>query len=561
MSFSSLMMTAMLAPLFTLSPTTPTQTPNPTPILLPSDDDALVFWYKQPRTITAIAGLAAVRGSTPSAVAQTIPGWSLISSTDALARAAGNAPATFATRVFRDELGGPMFPTSRLLIALENPTARNNAASHAEAALAAVRSVAPTAVIAQTWSHLPGIISIETNLPTGDHVLAAAAALAQLPAVRFAEPDMVFTGSGSLIPNDPGFPDAWGLRNTGQQGGLVGFDMNVTPAWDITLGNASIITVIIDTGVAQPHPDLNLTTGFDATGQNGGGNPVNACDNHGTPVAGCVSAIINNNLGAVGVAPASLSASARTFISVSACNGGWNSNASWTVDTLNFAASIGARVTNNSNYYGFQAAAIADAYDTTRNDGMVHFAAAGNFSSSTITYPSSLPTVNAVAALARNGTRASFSNWGNGLDFSAPGVAVASTDRPGPAGYTANDYVFVNGTSFASPYTAGVAALLLSVYPSLSADRVEEILQLSARDLGTPGYDTDFGWGMPDAHRALLIACPADFNTDGAADFFDYLDFVAAFDAERPRADFNGDNAVDFFDYLDFVAAFELGCA
>jgi hypothetical protein len=55
--------------------------------------------------------------------------------------------------------------------------------------------------------------------------------------------------------------------------------------------------------------------------------------------------------------------------------------------------------------------------------------------------------------------------------------------------------------------------------------------------------------------------CPADFNDDGAADFFDYLDFVAAFDAESGSADFNGDSAVDFFDYLDFVAAFDVGCA
>jgi hypothetical protein len=54
--------------------------------------------------------------------------------------------------------------------------------------------------------------------------------------------------------------------------------------------------------------------------------------------------------------------------------------------------------------------------------------------------------------------------------------------------------------------------------------------------------------------------CAADFNRDGTLDFFDYLDFVAAFDAELPSADFNGDNTIDFFDYLDFVAAFDAGC-
>jgi hypothetical protein len=57
-----------------------------------------------------------------------------------------------------------------------------------------------------------------------------------------------------------------------------------------------------------------------------------------------------------------------------------------------------------------------------------------------------------------------------------------------------------------------------------------------------------------------FTGCPADFNQDGAGDFFDYLDFVSAFDAENCSADYNGDNAVDFFDYLDFVAAFDLGC-
>jgi hypothetical protein len=59
---------------------------------------------------------------------------------------------------------------------------------------------------------------------------------------------------------------------------------------------------------------------------------------------------------------------------------------------------------------------------------------------------------------------------------------------------------------------------------------------------------------------SLVSLCPADFNADGTVDFFDYLDFVAAFDVESPSADFNGDQTVDFFDYLDFVAAFDTEC-
>jgi hypothetical protein len=70
------------------------------------------------------------------------------------------------------------------------------------------------------------------------------------------------------------------------------------------------------------------------------------------------------------------------------------------------------------------------------------------------------------------------------------------------------------------------------------------------------------GWGLDDLYfgNAIGGGCAADFNGDNQADFFDYLDFVAAFDAEDDSADFNGDNQVDFFDYLDFVSAFDEGC-
>jgi hypothetical protein len=72
------------------------------------------------------------------------------------------------------------------------------------------------------------------------------------------------------------------------------------------------------------------------------------------------------------------------------------------------------------------------------------------------------------------------------------------------------------------------------------------------------GYANNRGTG--NLNVAFSAFCPSDFNTDGVVDFFDYLDFVAAFASNQPGADFNHDNAVDFFDYLDFVAAFASGC-
>jgi hypothetical protein len=80
------------------------------------------------------------------------------------------------------------------------------------------------------------------------------------------------------------------------------------------------------------------------------------------------------------------------------------------------------------------------------------------------------------------------------------------------------------------------------------------------------GTTPQFPNSRDEAYNVLLYigavpeVCAADFNNDGSSDFFDYLDFVAAFDAEDCSADFNADGSVDFFDYLDFVAAFDIGC-
>jgi len=85
-------------------------------------------------------------------------------------------------------------------------------------------------------------------------------------------------------------------------------------------------------------------------------------------------------------------------------------------------------------------------------------------------------------------------------------------------------------------------------------------------DSATPGHwnDTPLNgvrFGCGDQPYYGLVELPgADFNGDRQVDFFDYLDFVAAVDAEAPGADFNGDQIIDFFDYLDFVAAFDAGC-
>lgn len=413
-------------------------------------------------------------------------------------RIAKGAGVTFVSPVFRDRFGGPLVITPTILVGFRQSVSQETA----EAVLVHTPNVE---VLERDYANMPGVYRLQSTSLNGLEVLATSGVLARHPDVEFAEPNMIFTGKRALIPNDPGFPLCWGLHNTGQTGGTVDMDMDAPEAWDITTGDPSVIVVVIDTGVQQDHPDINQIAGTDLTSDGGDGGPINVCDNHGTVVAGCVSATINNNLGTVGVAPSCKTASARTFISNLSCDGTWTSEALWTVDALAWAGSIGARVTNNSNSYGFRSSVIERKYEDTRAAGIVHFASAGNDALPLVAYPAAYPSVNAVAALDADGELAQFSNYGDDLAYSAPGVNIYSTDRTGSFGYGPGDYILASGTSFSSPYAAGVAALVISRDPDWSAIDVEEIIEQSATDLGDSGWDSTYGWGFVNARAALTL--------------------------------------------------------
>lgn len=413
------------------------------------------------------------------------------------AGAPGAQRLAFVSPVFVDDLGGPMFVTPQILVGFAEGTGDADARR-------VLADLGAGAVTERDWAGMRGAYRVAPATPNGSRLLDIANALAMRPEVAWAEPDMAFTGRGDLTPNDPGYPNCWGLNNTGQFGGTIDMDIDAPEAWNTTTGDPSIITLIIDTGVDPVHADINQVTGIDTTSQTGTGEPINQFDNHGTAVAGCVSAIINNGIGTVGVAPSTKVSSARTFISINA-DGDWTSIASWTVNSLAFGAAIGARVSNNSNHYGFSSNAIETEYITTRGGGMVHFAAAGNDSNGTSSYPAILSSVNSIAALDIDGGKASFSNFGPSIAFAAPGVSIYSTDRTGADGYVNGSYAYVSGTSFASPYSAGVAALILSQRPSLTASEVEQVLRLSAVDLGDPGRDNIYGDGFVNAANAMTV--------------------------------------------------------
>jgi subtilisin family serine protease len=505
--------------------------PAPPPLAKADDEptELVRFNFKDSETLRVNTGSIAVRADANSPLQLTaalsglpvaierveswpIPGWWLVHLrqpvsrplSEVIAAAAGTAGIDFASPVLVGADGGPVFFGSDVLVGFE----RSLSAANVQDAL---NGISGAVVVEQNFGGMPLTYRLRVSTRNGIEALGLANTLAQRDDVLFAEPDWIFTGRGGNFPNDPGFPACWGLHNTGQSGGVADMDMDASEAWDITAGSSSIIVAVLDTGVQQDHPDINQVPGADFTTDAGDGGPVNQCDNHGTAVAGCVTATMDNGIGTVGVAPNCRTVSTRTFISRAACDGRWTSSASWTVNALDWAESIGARVTNNSNGYGFTSSAIEQKYIDLREMGMVHFASAGNDAGPSIGYPASLPSVNAVAALERHGNRASFSNYGPGLAFSAPGASIYTTDRTGSAGYSGGDNVYLQGTSFASPYIAGVAALVLSRDPSLGASDVEDILEQTSVDLGSPGYDTNFGWGFVNAAAAVTVSngCPS----------------------------------------------------
>ncbi|MEO0482314.1 MAG: S8 family serine peptidase [Planctomycetota bacterium] len=487
----------------------------------------------------------------------------------------------FTAPVFIDDLGGAMFPSRHFIVRFASDTDADTARD--------LVAAAGGAVIETDFGGMPGVMRAHIDTLDGSRVLEAANRLAQLDRVRFAEPEFVFTGRGahalatSAEPSDPLFRQQWHLENTGlvYQGvtGAPDFDIDILGAWSITRGDPETIVVVLDTGVA-PHPDLPpITLGADFTNDPiETGAPFNTCDRHGTAVAGLIAAIADNERGGAGVAPNITLASARVFTSNPACDGSWTASSSQTVAALAWARQIGARVTCNANSYGFQSAAVADAYEAARAEGIVHIASAGNSGANAPNFPASLDSVLAVGATAADGTLAPFSNTGlntgsntgAGIAFVAPGVALPTTDRPGGAGYTNNDSVLFTGTSASAPVAAGVAALLASHHPEFTPAHIAQRLADTCLDLGQPGFDTAFGAGQLNARDALaLTACsPADITgaglmdgvPDGRVTLSDFTAYVARWSLGDPRADITPDGACEPEGPLDGVTLSDLSC-
>jgi thermitase len=335
---------------------------------------------------------------------------------------------------------------------------------------------------------------------------------------RGASPVVPQSPVAGVFPSDQLFPQQWSLLNRGSVGN-AGSDIKTEKAWSQADGNGVVIA-ILDDGVDETHPDLKdkIVKPYDATLLAGGGSgqKPGPADTHGTQCAGIAAAITDNIEGIAGVGYKAKIMPVK-IASTDERARYWITTPDIIARGIDYAVDHGADVVSAS-WTTAESPTIEDAINNGLKDGrnmrgVVFVFAAGN-KGTAIEWPAKLAKsqpVNAVGATnewdqrktrtSRDGETDWASNVGIELTVVAPGVHIVTTDLAGAAGEATGDYVTgFRGTSAAAPHVAGVAALILSKEPTLTAAKVKERLQKSADHLGDP---KEYGAGRINACRAV----------------------------------------------------------
>lgn len=312
------------------------------------------------------------------------------------------------------------------------------------------------------------------------HATRIAAAAAKRSGVVAVEVDTKVHALDVPADDDTYRDDQWDLAKIG-----------VPAAWESSTGDG-VVVAVVDSGVQGDHPDLagQVLSGFDAIADTTGGDTDE--NGHGTHVAGTIAAIAGNGEGIAGIAP-----NAR-ILPIRVLDADGSGDVSDEAQGIVWAADNGADIINLSLGGDTATAAEKAAVDYARKQGVTVIAAAGNEreEGSPVSYPAAYPGVIGVAATDASDRVAFYSNKGDYVDVAAPGSAILST-------WPGGEYETASGTSMAAPHVAAVAALLKAYQPEITPDEIEETLESTAADLGTSGFDTDYGNGRVDAAAAL----------------------------------------------------------
>lgn len=480
----------------------------------------------------------------------------------------GDNPVTYVAPVYSGPKGEKVTYTDELFAKLKNP-----------ADLTQLRKLATTnnATLVGETSFLKNVYKLKVNAKDAD-ALETAKALRKSALFEYTEPNYLFTVLTTAItdsveePNDALFFRQWNMLNTGAPShwnGVESADMNVLDAWQLTMGSPDIKVAILDSGVDTLHEDLvdNLLPGYDARGEGTNGYPTPNFkeDGHGTCCAGIVAAVANNGIGVAGVAPKCKIIPVRVFNYLNL--GGSFGVQPWSTgeqfaDGITWAWREGkADVASNSwgipDYIlaaidddGSQVALVSEALREAITQGREGLGTPYLFSTGndgltdTIPiWPARMPEtigVNATSMCDQAKTDTSCDNetwwagnWGTGVDISAPGVKIPSTDMTGTKGYKPAEYYNTfNGTSAACPNAAGVMALILSANPIIPAAEARRIISVTADTVGGYHYtkDTvaywskDLGYGRVNALAAVQLALAYEPPIEQALTSFVYND-------------------------------------
>ncbi len=344
------------------------------------------------------------------------------------------------------------------------------------------------------------------------------------------------------IPNDPGTGHGW---QADQWNFLPGTGVDAPRAWDHVIaaghpGGQGVRIAVLDTGVAYANrgrfrrsPDLSVARfvrGYDFCARTG---PVgNACigedpypedeNGHGTHVTSTIAEATGNGVGETGLAYGA------TIIPVKVLNRNGDGDEQSIAAGIRYAADRGAQIINLSFEYGGAIASAAQIPEITRairyarGKGALIVAAAGNLAGPTVGYPAALRGVLSVGAVTEHGCVADYSNTGadvvapgGGGDAELPGQPnCRPQDAPGRSilqmTYAGSTHAFgisrgFTGTSMAAPHVSATAALVIAsgvLGPHPAPAAIIQRLKATARDMGTPGPDPLYGYGMIDAGRA-----------------------------------------------------------
>ena len=271
------------------------------------------------------------------------------------------------------------------------------------------------------------------------------------------------------IPGDPYVENQWAMSQIG-----------VFNSWSVTKGNPGVLVAVLDTGIDGDHKDLEgqvvAVANFTVS------STVDDIYGHGTHIAGIIAAISDNDIGIVGVAPECRLMNAKVADDKGRCQ------ASTVAEAIIWAVDNGASVINISIELGEPSPELEDAINYAWNQGAIIITAAGNDGNQAPVYPAYYEKCIAVAATKPDDTLAPLSNYGDWIDVAAPGFNIYST-MPG------DNYGYKTGTSFATAYVSGLAALLFDVITDNNGDgrlndEIRAAIETGCQEIGIVGVGT-----------------------------------------------------------------------